>query len=181
MHSKHLLYIAIIPSDPPAIALHSLKKVLSEKTGLKRTLKSPPHITLVPPFFCEEAQLPTLVNETFRICSHTEAMHIETAGYDFFSNRVLFAKPAENEQLTHLHLLLRDALAALLPKRKERPYNAHLSLLLNDRGHPLPMEMLKDLVQNLPPWDAFTANAAYLLRHTNGRWNVFIRFDFGKK
>ncbi len=170
-----LYYLAILPGPPVAGQLQQIRLQLGNRFSLKRALRSPPHITLIPPFRLDDTSMPDLVYRICKVCSTQQDFIVYLHGMSFFSNRVLFANPVSTEPLLRLQSALQSALA-LPGDTSGRPYLPHLTLLLNDRGHTLPPGQVKEAIQNIEIHCTFQIRSVYLLRLSQKRWQACLAF-----
>lgn len=92
-------FIAITIPEPFNTEIEKLKRNISEEYGSKSVLKSPAHITIIPPFFWgNEEGLMTIVKE-FSFPS----FELKLRNFGFFDLGVVFIDVEENEQLFRLH------------------------------------------------------------------------------
>lgn len=179
--SKHLFFIALLP--PPEIQNYAnqIKQHFAEVYNSRAALKSPPHITLQPPFKWDIEDLPRLEQhlETF---GKTQApIPIILSGFGAFPPRVIYIKPLKTAELLSvqkaLMLTLEENLGIVDSVSKTRPFSPHLTVAYKD--------LTKENFRNA--WAAyetqelhfeFTVPQLTLLLHTGQRWEIQKEFPF---
>src|SRR5437879_352960 len=87
---KELYFLALMPPLPVAQKIHRLKEEIAEKYNSRHSLKVPEHVTLIPPFRCEDEELKVMseaVALSLNTCSHFE---IILKNFGHFNNKIIF-------------------------------------------------------------------------------------------
>jgi 2'-5' RNA ligase len=95
-----MYYVAIVCPKEIDEKVYQLKEWMRKQFGCMVALKSPGHITLVPPFWMDEAKEDALT-ATLQQLSAIGTAPVELNGFSHFSDRVLFIRVSDNEQLTN--------------------------------------------------------------------------------
>lgn len=181
MSEQQLCFIALLP--PPAIQeeANTIKEHFATVYESSHAKKSPPHITLQPPFKWEKERLPAL-KKTLKTFSNTQSpIPITLSGFGAFPPHVIYIhveKPPEllkiqKSLLTHLEqqLGLVDSVA------KSRPFVPHMTVAFRDLSKPnfhQAWEVYKD-----QPFDyEFTVQSLTLLLHNGKFWEIGETFNF---
>lgn len=174
-----MYYIAIV--CPAAIN----EKVLQHKLWMQQhfgcnvALKSPAHITLVAPFYFEEAK-ETQLKEALQLFSFQESpVTIELNGFSHFGKRVIFIQVNNNpileilgKQLNiHLHHLLPDTI-----KEESRPFNPHVTIANRD-VKPSVFEKAWKYFSEKRFEEIFDTNTVSILKLTEGKWHVISEIN----
>jgi 2'-5' RNA ligase len=127
MPTNYSYFIAIILPDPLHSEIESIKKNISKEYGTKSVLRSPAHITIVPPFFWgnETELLETLNQFTF------PEFDIQLKNYHRFLERVIFIDVVENKNLLELHQQFSAHFFSKYPginKRHPYPFHPHITI-----------------------------------------------------
>lgn len=88
-----LYFIALLPEPEIERELYQFKIDLFEKYGYKASLKSPAHITLIPPFSWPVQQAEEIKNIFLQYLVQTPTLDINIQGFDTFGDKVFYAKP----------------------------------------------------------------------------------------
>ncbi len=123
-------FIAITLPEPLHSQIEFTKKYISEKYHTKSVLKSPAHITIVPPFFWgNEAELLDFLN-AFQF----PGFSIELKDYNRFEQRVVFIDVVENKNLIDLHQQFNtDFFKRFQGLDKKHPYVFHPHITIGNR------------------------------------------------
>lgn len=130
-----MYYVAVVC---PA---HIEEKVLQFKYWMKEqfncivALKSPAHITLLPPFWLEEAREPELQQTLQSFKSDINELEIQLEGFAHFGNKVLFINVNENPLLEELKCQMEEhflqSFSAVI-KKDDRPFHPHITIASRD-------------------------------------------------
>ena len=99
---NHLYFIGITPDNSASQQLKSYQLALFEKYDCKHALKSPPHLTLVPPFALAAEQEPSLILDLETMPQSFSSLKIIISGIKSFDKRVIYAAPIVTESLQKL-------------------------------------------------------------------------------
>lgn len=140
-------------------------------------LRSPAHITLIPPFWMNAALEDELVKDVNAFAAQHRSFDIHLRNFDAFKPKVIFVGIEKNEALARLKLALEEYLLDKYPIKKEtRPFHPHLTIANRDL-------MKKDFTpafahfKNIDYEAKFPAAAISLLRHNGTEWDVIKELD----
>lgn len=182
MSKDLLLFVAVIPAEEIREEVTAFKQYALERFDSGRALRSPAHITLIPPFRWSPDRLPALKNSLEQFSHHCAPFYLTLDGFDCFRPRVIFVNVAPSEELNRLQSALEQHLVTECSLKNER----------NHGFHPHMTVAFKDLRRSVFPaaWQYFSQQAYlrgfevdryFLLRHSGRRWEVYHTFAFGKK
>jgi 2'-5' RNA ligase len=169
-----LYFMALLPDQLIQDEVTAFKHTALERFESGHALKSPPHITLIPPFRSNEihfSALQTLANEQ-------KPFPVHLRNFDRFGSRVIFVNVLPDSTLpTHQKRLANFCSDQWGIRADSRPFHPHMTVAF------------KDLKQSVFPeaWAYFSAQSyerqfmaqAYtLLVHTGQRWAIDKTFDF---
>src|SRR5258705_6021141 len=175
----HLYFIALIVREGLAEKIRGLQLYCSETYQTKKALRSPPHVTLIPPFR-EEISIENILEEKLTPFFGTyHPFNIELNGFGRFDSSVIFIMPEENSYLE----TLKEDLYSYLSRNFSfveptfRKFNPHVTIASGD------------LRQRFfhPAWKEFesktfnatwSVSSAHLLKHDGKKWNPIIEFRF---
>jgi len=176
-----LFFIAILPNEDIQQEVTGFKEYMQEYFDASHALKSPPHITLFPPFKWNANRVNDLTQTLAYFAADYNSFTLQLNNFNSFPPRVLFVDVEKSEQLQGLQQNLQKYLLTKLH-------------LVNDRDHPNfnPHMTIahKDLKRALYPkaWAhfskqtyrrAFHVSTITLLEHKGGRWEVYEEFGLG--
>ncbi len=86
-----------------------LKHIARDRFHSQRALRSPAHITLIPPLRVSEPDCQLLERKIASIAHHTEAFELEIDGVNGFPPRVIYADVIQHQELTALYQQMNSA------------------------------------------------------------------------
>ena len=135
LSTNSMYYVAIV--CPPGIndKVLQFKNWMKEQFGCTVALKSPAHITLIPPFWMNEEREPELHQAVQSFKSDLDIQEIELDGFSHFSNRVLFIYVKDSYYLNELKNQTENHFARSFSdviKRDERAFHPHITIANRD-------------------------------------------------
>lgn len=172
-----MYYLALVCPPETDRVIRGYKQWLLEKFGCRVGLKSPAHITLVPPFWLPAEQEKELIRtlEEFQADLPPLSLHLEGMGR--FGKRVLFIGVKENPMLARLRQSLLEWMHRQWPdavKKDDRPFHPHVTLASRD----LPPSHFEEAFQYLSHAGfsaTVTADRISLLRLAGFHWEIQFR------
>ena len=100
----HKYFLAILPPDQISNEIVSFQKEIESRFGSVHAQKTPPHITIIPPFECDPEKLTELTSvfALFLKNKPTIDATIELNNFQRFESRALFVDVAKNETFENL-------------------------------------------------------------------------------
>jgi 2'-5' RNA ligase len=168
-----LYFIAIVAPEEVNNQVVTWKQFMLQEFGCKVALRSPAHITLVPPFNMakdRESELLMLLQDFW---SRQPGIEIELKDFDCFKPRVIYVNVVQSPALNVLqkrvtHLLIE---AGFPIKEDKRPFHPHLTIANRDLD-------TKDFgtawehFRNIQYTTTFSAAGIGLLRSGHGGWEI---------
>jgi 2'-5' RNA ligase len=175
--AEALYFVALLPDQQIQREVTAFKQVAAEQFGSSHALKSPPHITLVPPFWLPAGQLPPLQGTLATVAGRLSPFGVQLRGFGHFGDRVIFIQVEPDQQLGTCQDLTAQQLQQQLGLVPDpRPYHPHLTVAFKDlkrRHFPEAWAYFGPL-----PYDrTFTARALTLLRHNGRLWEILFTVD----
>lgn len=178
---KRLYFIAILPRSSQQELVTDIKKEIADKYHSKAALKSPPHITLQPPFQLEEARENEFLEKVKDFAREQNAFELHMNGFGSFKPRVIYVKVGQCDALDALHdkltLYLENNFGISENLRKSRKYHPHMTVGFSDLSK-TEFWQAWDNFKNRPISFSFMADHLALLRHNGKTWDVYRKFDF---
>lgn len=164
-----LYFIAIVAPDKVNRQVLQWKQYMLQQFNCKVALKSPAHITLVPPFSMRQEREEELVSILKTI--HFEPFPIHLKNFDAFTPRVIFVHVEPSPTLEALKTAIENALAGFPIKKEERPFHPHVTIANRDleKKH---FPAAWDHFSNIHYEAVFEANNISLLRHNGVQWEI---------
>lgn len=183
MSSEKLLFIALLPPKSIQDYATEIKLQFADRYNSRHALKSPPHITLQPPFKWLPEQMDDLNRSLSTFAGSHSPISVTLEGFSAFPPRVIYINVHRTEPLLTLHRNLIHYLETTLnlsdPKEKSRPYAPHMTVAFRD----LTKQNFKLAWQEFQARSLhfeFTASQLTLLMHNGRQWDVHSAYSFGK-
>jgi 2'-5' RNA ligase len=169
-----LYFIALLPNKLIQDEVTAFKEEARTKFGSGHALKSPPHITLIPPFRTDRTDFVAL----HEFADNQSPFDVQLERFDRFGSRVIFVHVTTNQALVSCQKRLASFCSDLFSIPIEtRPFHPHMTVAF------------KDLSRSVFPeaWSYFSAQSYHrtfsaaaltLLRHTGQRWEIAEEFSF---
>jgi 2'-5' RNA ligase len=175
-----MYFIAIVLPPHLDEKVLKYKNLMFEKYNCKVGLKSPAHITLVPPFWMEEEKEEQLINDINLLSSHFHSFNIATYDFSAFKPRTIFIAPQPNDELDKVKEGMDDFFknnSFYNIKIDTRLFHPHITIATRD--------LYKKSFFEIWPWFAekkfseeWTAEGISILRHNKKNWDVIYTSQF---
>ncbi|GAA4728564.1 RNA 2',3'-cyclic phosphodiesterase [Flavisolibacter ginsenosidimutans] len=155
------------------------KKWMKENYGCKVGLKSPAHVTLVPPFWMNAENESQLKNNLKTIASAVVPFTVWTNNFAAFKPRTLFVATKENKALNELKKKTDDVFqrSDYKIKKEARPFHPHITIATRDL-HKAAFAGAWPQFQNKSFEESFAATSISLLKHNGRTWDVIFTANF---
>ncbi len=174
-----LFFIALLPPSDIQEYANQIKQYFADRYASRAALKSPPHITLQPPFKWLLADVPKLEACLQTFTSDRVSVPVTLEGFAAFPPRVIYINVLKTQQLLALQADLMAHLEAQLgivdPVSKTRPFAPHLTVAFKDLTKQNFRAAWPEF-QHRQLHCEFVANHLTLLLHDGRRWNVSEEF-----
>jgi 2'-5' RNA ligase len=149
------------------------KNWMKEQFGCVVALKSPAHITLIPPFWMEESVEVDLVNTISDFYPTINPISIQLNGFSHFGNRVLFIAVIANPDLDRLKNETQEFFNTHFSfiKKDERPFHPHITIANRD-VKPSAFINAWEHFSKASFHESFDCTSISLLKLKEGKWNV---------
>ena len=174
-----LYFIAIIPPHPYKDIISEVKNSFAKTYHVSHALKSPPHITLIPPFKISETQEKEVVDFLNKFVENAFSFHLKVENYSCFKPRVIFLKPILNEYLKNLYQKISQEFYDLFPigQLSKRPFHPHLTIAFRDLKAKTFYRAWKEYEAKTFKAE-FLVDRIFLLKHDGKKWEEFRWFRF---
>ncbi len=165
-------FLAILPPQKVSDEIISFQKELAAEYGFYHALKTAPHLTVIPPFECEEEKLLELSSLVKKQNFHS--LSIKLNGFQAFVPRVLFVDVQRNEGLHFLQRKIRQMLIEekMISKRMSKhEYVPHITLANRDLTNKTFKQIFPHF-QNRNFQAVFQQNSITLLKHNGMSWET---------
>jgi 2'-5' RNA ligase len=174
-----LYFIAIVTPEPINQQVLEWKHYMLQHFNCRVALKSPAHITLIPPFDMPDTMQHELEEVLLEFAAEQPSFPIQLKNFAAFKPRVLYVHVQPN---THLQARLEAYLIQTdFPiKKEDRPFHPHVTIANRDlQKDDFPMAW--QYFQQMSYEVSFQANAISLLRHNGEIWEVANAFPICNK
>jgi 2'-5' RNA ligase len=130
-----LYFIALVLPGEAGSAVHTLKVRMRDLYGCVVALRSPAHITLVPPFHLPNTDEERLTGLAEELVKEVDDFQVRASGFASFGERTLFISVPENSSLNRLKDKISEAMQGLenaKVKPDTRPFHPHITIATRD-------------------------------------------------
>jgi 2'-5' RNA ligase len=177
-----MYFIALVLPEGLNKKVLAYKEWMYEKHTCKVALKSPAHITLIPPFWMQTDRENLLIQSIKNITANQHSFMMQTAGFAAFKPRTLFIATVPN---TDLDLLKRETEREFTNhldpgiKKENRPFHPHITIATRDL-HKASFYEAWDHLKELPFEEEWLADSISILKHNKKNWDVYHTSQFNK-
>lgn len=168
-----------MPPEDLRAEITAIKQDFARRYGAAHALRTPPHITLVPPFTWPAREEGRLSAALQRFAAGAPGCEIRLEGFGAFRPRVVFLRVMAGAELAGLQADLesfcRDELGIGDARNAGRPFHPHLTIATRDL-EPEAFQRAWAEFENRAFSAAFRAGELVLLRHIRTGWEVAVRF-----
>jgi len=174
MDDKSLFFIAIIPPEPLRMNIQELKNKFSKNFKTIHSLKSPPHVTLIPPFKLKINEEIEVISLLKKFCFSVSNFELEIMDFGAFIPRVIYLDIKENADLSKMQKKLVSQFANIKTGKHFKP---HITIAARD----LNLKMFRrawSIYRYASFAGVFEVSSLYLLKHNGKSWGIFREFPF---
>lgn len=179
--SRCRFFIALLPPLEIQDYANQIKEYFAQNYHSLGAQKSPPHITLQPPFEWEIEALPILEQALASFAATQIVVPITLKGFGAFPPRVIYINVLKTPQLLALQQDLmaycEASLGIINPVSKTRPFAPHLTVAFRDLSKQN-FRVAWHEFHNREVEYEFISKQLTLLIHDGKRWNVSAEFPF---
>lgn len=175
-----LYYIAIVAPETINRQVLEWKHYMLEHFKCKAALRSPAHITLIPPFNMTQAQEKEVADVLGPFAEHQPSFPVQLKGFGSFAPKVIYVDVQPNiameQSRRHLEEVLLEG-GRFSVKREERAFHPHVTLANRDlekKDFPGAWAFFRNRKYEA----SFRANALSLLRLAKDGWEIAADFPF---
>ncbi|RCJ25713.1 2'-5' RNA ligase [Nostoc sp. ATCC 43529] len=174
-------FIALLPPQDIQDYANEIKQYFADHYASRGAQKSPPHITLQPPFEWVDTNVSLLEACLKEFASEQKSIPITLSGFAAFPPRVIYIDVVKSQKLLTLQAdLMADVetkLGIVDQVSKTRLFAPHMTVAFRD----LTKQNFKAAwseFENRQLYFEFTADKLTLLLHDGKRWNIKSEFNF---
>jgi 2'-5' RNA ligase len=174
-------FVALLPPPDLQAQITKIKQEVWETFQSRAALKSPPHITLQPPFLWPEADIGFLRECLSKFAQRQPSVPVTLSGFGAFPPRVIYVDVARQGRLMTIQPELMDYLAENLgivdKKAQQRRFAPHLTVAFRDLK-PANFRRAWPRFEQRGFEAEFMADTLTLLKHDGIRWQIYADFPF---
>jgi len=173
--NKKLFFLAILPPEHISKKLTLLKFQAKEMFNAQHALNSPPHITLISPFWMNIELLSSLKKSINSLNATISSFEVQLNSFGYFEPNVLFVHVEPSENLNKCFKKCKTHIEEFLDTELEmrNAYHPHATIAFKD----LDPNLLETAFQHFSKKDfkqSFTFEKIELLSYDKGNWNVIV-------
>lgn len=174
-----MYFVAVVLPKAVDEKVRHYKQQMKEAYGCKVGLKSPAHITIVPPFWMAQEREANLEADLSAIAAGRQPFLLRTANFSAFRPRTLFVAVEESIALQELKKSSDAFFAARdFPMKKEnRPFHPHITIATRDLPKHAFFEVWPSFAEKKFE-EEFAVTGLSLLKHNGRAWDVVFTADF---
>jgi 2'-5' RNA ligase len=175
-----MYFIALVAPKEINAEVLKWKNFMKEQFDCSVALRSPAHITLVPPFWMDDSLEDNLQKVISEFSQNLSSFEIIIKNFAAFKPRVIFVDIIPNPFLQTLHYQLQQFLmkTPIFPMEKEeRPFHPHVTIATRDlrkKSFHEAWEIFKTKEYEAP----WLISSISLLRHNQKNWDVIFTSQF---
>jgi 2'-5' RNA ligase len=176
----HMYFIALVAPQKINEEILKWKQLMKERFGCLVALRSPGHITVIPPFWMDEKLDEELKGAISSFSLQQAPFQITLKNFSAFKPRVVYMDVLETKSLQMLHDSLFKYLIGLnvFPiQKEERPFHPHVTIATRDL-HKKSFNEAWDIFKHKEYEASWLVNSISLLRHNQKNWDVFFTSQF---
>ncbi len=175
-------FIALLPPLEIQDRANHLKQEFADRYASRGAQKSPPHITLHPPFEQSPEQVPVLEQSLTTFASSREQIPVILSGFGASAPPCsIFINALKTQELLSLQVDLTAHLEVSLgivnPVFQTRPFSPHITVAYRDLTRSYFEEAWPEFLRRSLQFE-FTATELTLLLHDGNQWHVSAQFPF---
>jgi 2'-5' RNA ligase len=174
-------FVALIPPQDIQEYANQIKQYFADNFASRSAQKSPPHVTLQPPFEWADGDVSRLEASLSKFASEQQSFSVTIDGFAAFPPRVIYIDVVKSQELLTLQADLMAHMEASLgivdEVGKKRPFAPHMTVAFRDLTKQNFRAAWPEFVQRQFHFE-FTADKLTLLIHDGMRWNIKSEFGF---
>ncbi len=176
---SQLYFMALLPDEAISEEVTAFKRYMQTHFGAAHALRSPPHVTLFPPFQWALSQQTALENSLLAFAAQQQACTLHLKGFNCFAPSVIYVDVVPNKPLAALQRALLRHLARTIRLEDKRAQRFHPHMTIAHR------DLSKTMFE--PAWAYFSTvvyertcpiEALTLLHLQQGKWVACRAFKF---
>lgn len=130
--TSKLYFVALLPDENTSKLIYEYKQIIYHQFACKAALKSPAHITLIPPVSLSSEQLELLKQDVKKISHSTDSFAIDLLGWNNFATRTIYLDCQNNQDLAKIYTKCQKLAMKIGLKTDPRNFIPHITLANRD-------------------------------------------------
>jgi 2'-5' RNA ligase len=176
-----LFFVALLPSPEIQDYANQIKQYFADYYASRHAQKSPPHITLQPPFKWVDNNVSIVENSLREFANRQQSILVTLSGFDAFAPRVIYINVERSPELLNLQAELIAHTEATLKivdaVGKQRPFVPHITVAFRDLTKQNFQAAWTEFANRQLHFE-FIADKLTLLIHDGRRWLIKSEFNF---
>ena len=178
---KSLYFYALVPPEEIRSLVTGIKMDFKRRYDAEHALKSPAHITLIPPFFHNRSEEIELIDKLNEFSSDEGSFEQELEGFGTFPRGVIYIIVKESVPLVELHRRLEKFLLEKIPtsriRKDTRKFHPHMTVAFKDLSRENFHRARKEYIDKHLCF-SFNVESVSLLRHNGRYWEIIHEAPF---
>ncbi len=178
---ENLFFLAVLPPPSVRTSILELKEFVAARFHSKHALKSPPHITLIPPFWSDATVLTGIISAIPRWIGDMEPFPILLKDFNCFRPRVIYIDVKDPDRLLEkLQTRLKSQLLetyGLNPDKRD-VFRPHCTIAFKDLSKKL-FYQAWNYFRDKRFERSLLVDSVVLLHHKQGIWRIYKEIPFG--
>lgn len=181
-NTSELYFFALLMPFNIAADADEIKREFADRYESSRALRSPAHITIIPPFFANDEFEKSVENKVKVFTKAIEPFNVKLNGFGEFNHKVIFVEVEKNEALQTFYTAFSSFFTGLGFEltSMNKFFHPHITVAFRDLTEEN-FDKAWPEFQKREFINAFSASSIHLLKHTNETWTVMKEFRFGEK
>ena len=173
--NTQLKLLAIVLPEPVFSFVIEQQTFIANTWGPRRALRTPPHLTLVPPLMLSPPEEHVLSEICEKAALEIPKFNLTFCSFDHFPEKVVFLKPKPSEELQNLYKTLNDEAQREIPhamkRYSERQFYPHVTLAHRDVT-PDKFQNIKSYYDQVSIHVVTLIDKFHILSHTSQGWKI---------
>lgn len=181
--SGRRFFVALLPPAEIQAQATAIKEYFRDRYNSKAALRSPPHVTLQPPFEWPMDDLAQVKTCLKAFAARSPQLVMTLSGFAAFAPRVIYIDVQRTPDLlalqTSLSQCVETELGIVDPKSKHRPFKPHLTVAFRDLK-PASFRQAWPEFEHRPFEASFEVHHLTLLLHNGQCWTVYEEYELAR-
>lgn len=181
VEKRNKFFVALVCPLPLQDRVNQLKIWVKEQYRCRVPMNSPPHLTLIPPFWFDSQKEPLVLSAMDSFRYDPGIPEIRLLNFSHFDGRVLYIRVVEDPALLDLKQKLESHFISILGGAivvDDRPFHPHITIASPGRRRSAFHRGIQDLASREFE-DQFRAKKISLLKHDGVSWQVIAEKGLG--